>query len=217
MSARRTEALIAAIAADARPVKPLAPPLRRSLATLGLLALAGGLAILLFADIKGLLARYSGREEMMMPEMAAMLATGLLAVTGAFFLAIPGRSRRWLWAPLPPLIAWIGLSGMGCWRDLAREGAAGWALGESADCLVFILAASVAIGAPLVWRLSRARPIEPLRVALLAGLGTAALAAFLLQFFHPFTVTFLDLGVHFAAVSIVIGAMALANRRLLAR
>jgi negative regulator of sigma F NrsF-like protein len=216
MSTRRTEALVAAIAADARPVRPLAPPLERALATLGLLALGGGLAILLFADVPGLLARYAGREAMMAMEMAAMLATGLIAVTGAFFLAIPGRSRRWLWAPLPPLAAWIALSGMGCWRDLLRHGTSGWALGESADCLIFILAASLVLGAPIVWRLSRAQPIEPLRVALLAGLGIAALAAFLLQFFHPFAITFLDLGVHFAAMLAVIAAIAAANRRALA-
>ena len=29
------------------------------------------------------------------------LATGVLAVLGAFFVSIPGRSRLWLLAPLP--------------------------------------------------------------------------------------------------------------------
>jgi hypothetical protein len=216
MSDGRTDALIAAIAADARPVKPLAPPLRRALTTLAAIALAGGLAIYFLADIRTLLGRYAGREDMMMLEMAAMLATGVLAVTGAFFLSIPGRSRRWLWAPMPSLLAWIGLSGMGCWRDLVRVGPAGWSLGDSKDCMLFILGASLVLGAPLVWRLSRATPIEPVRVALLAGLGIAALAAFLLQFFHPFTITFLDLGMHLAAVLIVIGAMIFIGRRALA-
>jgi hypothetical protein len=32
----------------------------------------------------------------------------------------------------------------------------------------------------------------------------ASLAAFLLQFFHPFDVTFIDLGLHLAAVATVI-------------
>jgi hypothetical protein len=213
MSRQRTEKLIEAIAADARPARPLAPPLARALAMLALFGVAGGLGIWLFADARTLARLYDGREHMMMPEMAAMLATGVLAVTGAFFLSIPGRSRLWLWAPLPTLLAWIGLSGMGCLRVLARSGPAG---GDGMDCLIFILAASLVLGAPLVWRLSRAAPIEPMRVALLGGLGVAALAAFLLQFFHPFTVTFLDLGMHLAAVAIVIGAMALVSRRMLA-
>jgi hypothetical protein len=216
MSADSTEALIAAIAGDARPVRVLAPPLKRALAVLAVAAVAGGLAVLLMADIRTLLGRYAGREDMMMAEMAAMLATGVLAVTGAFFLAIPGRSRLWLAAPLPTAILWIGLSGMGCWRDMVRHGSAGWSPGHSMDCLLFILGTSVAIGLPLLWRLSRAAPIDPLRVAMLAGLGTAALAAFLLQFFHPFTVTFIDLAVHVAAILIVIGAAALLRRRALA-
>jgi hypothetical protein len=212
MSDRRTEALIEAIAADARPVRPLAPPLARALTLLVPLALLGGLAIYLFADLSGLIRRYSGRESMMVLEMAAMLATGLLGVTGAFFLSIPGRSRLWLWAPLPTFAAWVALSGAGCWMALGTSRAAGKA---GMDCLYFILAVSLLLGAPLVWRLSRASPIEPVRVALLGGLGIAALSAFLLQFFHPFTITFLDLGVHFLAVAIVIGAMALAARRTL--
>ncbi len=213
MNEGRTDALIEAIAADARPVSPLAPPLARALALLVPLALIGGLAIWLFADLGGLVRRYSGRESMMVLEMAAMLATGLIAVTGAFFLSVPGRSRLWLWAPLPTLAAWISLSGAGCLAAVGKRRAAAGEAGM--DCLSFILAVSLLLGVPLVWRLSRASPIEPVRVALLGGLGIAALSAFLLQFFHPFTVTFLDLGVHLAAVAIVIGAMGLAARRTL--
>ncbi len=212
MTDKRTDALIDAIAADARPVRPLAPPLARALALLVPLALLGGFAIWLFADLSGLVRRHSGRESSMMLEMGAMLATGLLAVTGAFFLSIPGRSRLWLWAPLPTLALWLSLSGAGCWAAL---GAAAADRHVGMDCLIFILAASLLLGAPLVWLLSRASPIEPVRVALLAGLGIASLSAFLLQFFHPFTITFLDLGVHLAAVAIVIGAMALTARRTL--
>jgi hypothetical protein len=216
MSGRDTDSLIETLAAEARPVRVLAPPLRRAGLLLGMLAAAGALLILAMADIGALTARYAGRETMMMLEMAAMAATGMTAIAGAFFLAIPGRSPRWLLAPLAPLIAWIALSGMGCWRDLVRNGSEGWSLGHSVDCLLFILGASLALGAPLLLLLSRASPIEPLRVALLAGLGTAALAALLLQFFHPFAVTFLDLGVHLAAVALVVAAVAALNRRALA-
>jgi hypothetical protein len=71
------------------------------------------------------------------------------------------------------------------------------------------------LGAPLLWRLSRASPIEPLPVALLGGLGAAALAAFLLQFFHPFAVTFIDLAVHLVSIGLVVGVAALLRRRTL--
>jgi hypothetical protein len=53
-------------------------------------------------------------------------------------------------------------------------------------------------------------------VALLGGLGAAALSALLLQFFHPFALTLVDLAVHFGAVAIVIGLAAVSRRRTLA-
>jgi hypothetical protein len=215
MSGGRVDELIEKLAADARPVRPLAPPLRRALATLAAAALACAIAIYWQGDVSQLLTRYAGREMLMTLEMAAMLATGLLAVTGAFFLSVPGRSRYWLLAPLPPFAAWLMLSGLGCYGELIRSGSGGGAIGHSLDCLLFIAASSLLLGAPLAWRLSRARPIEPLAVAMLGGLGAAAIAAFLLQFFHPFAVTFVDLAVHVAAILLVVGVAALINRRAL--
>jgi hypothetical protein len=216
MSAGGVDELVEALAADARPVRPLSPPLHRALKALGVIGLLGGLLIYFLSDLGGLFARYAGREGLMMIEMAAMLATGVLAVTGAFIVSVPGRSRRWLLAPLPTFVAWLLLSGIGCLGNLTRTEVSAGAIGHSADCLVFILLVSLVLGAPLVWRLSRARPIDPLPVALLGGLGTAALAAFLLQFFHAKAVTFIDLGVHVVAIALVVGATALLNRRALA-
>ena len=50
----------------------------------------------------------------------------------------------------------------------------------------------------------------------MGGLGIAGLAAFVLQFFHPFDVTVIDLAVHLMAVLLVMGAAALVSRRALA-
>ena len=213
MSAHRTDALIERLAADAAPVRPLPPPIRRALTTLAGAITLGGVAILLWGDARPLLARSAGREGMMALEMAAAVATAMLAVTGAFFLSIPGGSRRWLLAPLPAFAAWLGLSGLGCYRDLASSGADGASGSHGMDCLVFILTAGALTGIPLLWRLARARPIDPVPVAALGGLGSAALAASVLQFFHPVAVTFLDLAIHFAAVVVLVAAAALAGRR----
>lgn len=216
MSGRSTEQLVDALAAQARPVAPLAPPLRRAALTLVPVGLAGALLVLVAGDLRGLATRYAGRDALMAAEMIAMLATALLAVAGAFALSVPGRSRRWMLAPVPPLIVWLAASGLGCLQDLARLGPGAWGWGHGRDCLLFILGAGVPIGALLLWRLSRARPIDPLPVALLGGLAAAALAAFLLQFFHPVGLTVIDLAVHFGAVTLLVALAALMRRRALA-
>ena len=207
--------LIKQLAADARPVRPLASPLKRAASTLILLALGSGLVLLFLGDWSQLSGRYAGREEMLVLEMSAMAATAVLAIVGAFFLSIPGRSAWWRLAPIPPFLLWLLLSGAGCYADLLRGGPSGNDVDHGVDCLIFILTVSLLVGAPLIWRLSRASPIDPVPVALLGGLGTAAAAAFMLQFFHPLAVTFLDLAVHVAAIGLVVGMAALINRRAL--
>jgi hypothetical protein len=215
MSVRPVEDLVEALSAEVRPVRPLPGPMRRSLTLLGVIALLSAVAVYFLGDVQRLLGRYAGREALLAAEMIAMLATGVLAVVGAFFLAIPGRSRAWLFTPLPPFVAWLLLSGMGCYRELAHSESSGWEIGHSVQCLIFIVAVSLILGGPVIWRLSRASPIDPLPVALLGGLGTAALAAFLLLFFHATAVTFMDLAVHLAAILLVAASAALLRRKTL--
>jgi hypothetical protein len=215
MTAERADDLINVLAADARPVRPLASPWKRAASMLGLLALGAGLALPFLGDWSQLRGRYEGREIMLVLELSAMAATAVLAIIGAFFLSVPGRPTWWRLVPIPPFLLWLLLSGAGCYSELVRTGPSGWEIGHSINCLIFILAVSLLVGAPLIWRLSQALPIDPVPVALLGGLGTAAAAAFMLQFFHPFAVTFLDLAVHVAAIGLVVGATALINRRAL--
>jgi hypothetical protein len=212
--------LIEALAADTRPVRPLASPLKRAGATLAAIALVGAVAVLAAANLREFRSLHAGRELLLALEMAAVLATGILAITGAFFVSVPGRSRRWLLAPLPFLAAWLLLSGVGCYGQLVSGGGGtgsflGHSEGNSQHCVLFILGVSALLAPPIIWRLGRAAPLEPLSVALLGGLGIAALSAFLLQFFHPFTVTFLDLGMHLVAVLLVVGIAGMLNRRTL--
>ncbi len=212
----RTDSLIDQLAADVRPVRPLPPPALRALIALAAIALVAGLAIVVLGDVGELSQRYAGRETLLALEMSAMAATGVLAIIAAFFVSIPGRSKRWIAAPLPSFAVWLLLSGLGCYGDLVRRGGVAWELGESMHCLSFILATSALLAPLLIWRLARAKPIDPLPVALLGGLGIAATSALVLQFFHPFTVTFIDLAVHLVAILIVVGAVGLLNRRALA-
>lgn len=216
MTASPIDTIINQLAAEARPVRPLRAPTLRALLAIAAISMAAAFAIVVFGDVSELRNRYAGRETLLALEMAAMLATGVLAIVGAFFVSIPGRSKRWIAAPLPFIALWLLLSGLGCYGEFVRRGGMGWELGESMHCLLFIVATSALLAPLLIWRLARANPIDPLPVALLGGLGVAAISAFVLQFFHPFTLTFVDLVVHLVAVLIVVGAVGLVNRRALA-
>ena len=146
---------------------------------------------------------------------AAGLLTGITAVVAAFYLSVPDRGSWWRYAPLPPLALWVATSGLGCLQYGFGMGPAGDRLGESLHCFRFIIMVSAPLALLLYVVLRRARPLQPLPVALTAALGVAALAAFVLQFFHPFDSTVIDLTMHAAAVLVVVG-LAAASRRLLA-
>ena len=216
MTPSRADSLIDRLAAEVRPVRPLRAPALRALMALATIVVAASIAVAVLGDASELRDRYAGREALLALEMAAMLATAVLAIVAAFFVSIPGRSKRWIAAPIPFFAVWLLVSGLGCYGDFVRRGGVEWELGESMHCLSFILATSAVLAPLLVWRLARAKPIDPLPVALLGGLGVAASSAFVLQFFHPFTVTFIDLAVHLVAILVVVGTMGLLNRRTLA-
>lgn len=212
MNRRSTESIIAGLAADAKPVAPLGSPWRRALLTLATIA-AAGLLVISVSDTRGHLIAMADDDLWLGLGMAAILLTGLFAVTGAFFAAVPGRSKLWLAAPLPFFAAWLLISGAACLADLSVGGSERWRIGSSWHCLLFIVGTSLGIGAPVSWLLARAAPIEAGRVALLAGLGMSALATFLLHFFHPFDVTAGDIAVHGAAIALVTGLVVALRRR----
>jgi hypothetical protein len=211
---RSTEAVIDALVRDARPVARLRPPMTRACGWLALIVASEGAIIAAFADLDT--AREHARAAAWLIEMAGTLATGCLAVIAAFHLSLPDRSRRWALLPLPAFAVWLLGSGAGCWEDWLRVGKSGsLEIGESMDCLAFILGVGIPLGAVLFWSLRRARPLSPLPVALTGALGAAAFAAFLLQFFHPFQVTVMDLTIHLLAVGVVVAAWGLGGRRVL--
>ena len=80
------------------------------------------------------------------------------------------------------------------------------AISETRDCLLFIIGLSVPLSAALIVMLRRAYSLAPPLTAAMAGLASAAAAATLLYFFHPFDAAAIDLAVHAVAVAIVVAA-----------
>jgi hypothetical protein len=212
MSEPTTDELIGALSHGLAPVRPLPPPVLRALLWLTVAALLVGAAILRWANPAVIAARTA--EPRLALECAASLITGITAVLAAFYLSVPDRTGLWRYAALPPLLLWIATSGLGCLQYGGGLGPAGQRLGESGHCFIFIVLVSTPLALLLYGVLRRARPLEPLPVALSAALGVAALAAFVLQFFHPFDTTAIDLVMHLAAVGLVV-ALAGLSRRLL--
>jgi hypothetical protein len=207
-----TDGLISDLGAQLRPMRPLAPPVLRALGWLALVALVAGAFIAWRHALPRFVARNANPATAL--ECAAMLLTGIVAVVAAFHASIPGRSPAWRWAPVPPLLVWLAGSGLGCLHNGLGLGAASDRFGESPGCFLFIVVTSLPLALGLGGLLRRARPLEPLPVALLGALGVAALAGFVLQFFHPFDTTVIDLLFHAAAVGTVL-ALAGGVRRAL--
>ncbi|MFO1185982.1 MAG: NrsF family protein [Alphaproteobacteria bacterium] len=121
-----------------------------------------------------------------------------------------GSLRNWAFVPMASPGGLASASGSQCWR--AQSAGGGWGQGAEPSCFIFVAGAGAPITLSLLLALRRAAPLEPVRTALLGALGAAALCAAALQFFHPFDVTFLDLGFHAAAVALLAGLAALLAR-----
>ncbi len=208
----RHDSLVEDLAAGLVPVRRLAPPGRRALAWCGA-ALALGLLILPFADTAGLELRL-GVADLRYAGLGALL-TAVAAAYAAFQTSVPGRSAAWALLPLPPLLLWIGASGLGCLRAWIAPGADIPDAGEMRGCFVFLMGASLPLSCLLVWMLRRACPLRPGLTAALGGLAASAAAAALLVPFHPHDATATDLAIHLAAVALIVGLNGLAGGRLL--
>ena len=143
-----------------------------------------------------------------------MLFRSILAVLAAFELSLPDRSRAWAWLPMPALAVWLATTGLGCLK--AWIAGTPTDLSESTECFLILVGTSLPLGLILSWMLLKAKPMAPAPVAAMGGLGVAAISAFLLQFFHPFDVTVIDLAINIVAVALVIGASAIAGRKAVA-
>jgi hypothetical protein len=196
-------------------VKRLHPPMLR--AGLCIVAILSGMAvaILLFANLAVIEAR---ADAGFLPiELVGTLGTGILATIAAFHLSLPDRSPRWALLPLPALAVWLAGSGLGCVRHFLSGAGNDWSMRSSWHCVLFICGVGLPLMVAMLLVLWRARPLAPAPVAIAGGLAAAAFAAFLLEFFHPFDISVMDLTLHAAAVGAVVWVSGVTGNRLLAK
>ena len=205
--------LIGALAANLRPIRRLPSPAVRTFFWLVLVG-ALGAALAMFGDVAAMWRRMSASPDMGLAALGSV-ATAALAALAAFELGLPDRSRAWALLPLPAAALWVAASGLGCLRAYLLPGTHIATIGETRDCLLFIVGLSVPLSAALIFMLRRAYSLSPTLTAAMAGLASAAAAATLLNFFHPFDAAAADLAVHAVAVAFVVtAAWALGERTL---
>lgn len=204
-----TEQLIGQLAAEARPVRRLAPPLRRAVLWLTVAVLVIAAIVAVMADA-ATLARTFGRTDALLGWIASVL-TGVAAAVAAFHLAAPDRRARWAVLPLPVAALWFATLGAGCYIDWVRFGPDGLALGTSFSCLLFVALVSLLLGAPLMLLLRHALHVRPVATAAAGGLAVASLASAGLELFHHLDARVMVLVWHLGAVALVMAFSAAAS------
>lgn len=197
-----TSRLIEQLVAQARPVRPLASPWRR---TLLWVALAAGLIALMVAAKgiqPGLATEFSTPP--LLIERIASVCTGLLAAYAVFQISVPGRSPRWAWLPVPALVLWLSGLGWGCLLDVARMGSEAFVLEmASAECAVAIAMISIPLGLVMLLMVRHAGVVRPGPTAMLSALSAAALSAAGVSLIHSGESAVMVLLWHVGAVAVL--------------
>lgn len=210
-----TNELIRMLASRAAPVRALASPVRR---TLRWFAFATGViaAVVAVAGVRtglaGVLAAPAGALE-----FGASIATGIAAAYAAFQVSVPGRSRRWIWLPLPFALGWLGGLGLGCLEDAARLGGAAFAFeGATRECALAITLVSLPLATGMLLMVRHAGVVAPGPSAWLAMLAAAALASAGVGLIHEGESAWMVLVWHFGAVAVLSLACLACSRPLFA-
>jgi hypothetical protein len=207
------DTLIQQLTGDLAPVKPLAPPFRRALIWIVVVAAIAFVAAMA-TDRHAIAHRLMAEPDMWLAVVGSTL-TAILAAYAAFQLCLPDRSSYWVLLPLPPALLWIAASGAGCLRVLRIAETRPPTVGDERDCLIIIIALSIPLSLLLLFMLRKGHTLLPGLTTMTAGLAAAAASATLLMFFHPFDATASDLIAHGVAVVIVVACVRYFGRRIL--
>jgi len=212
-STGQTDALIDRLAREARPLRPLAHPLRRGLVW-GLVALAfGGAMVWAIGPRADLSERLS--EARFLLEQGAALATGLSAAIAALAMTVPGSSPLLRVLPVVPGAIWLGSLSAGCLRDWWRLGPEGLQITPDPACFTYIALIGSLPALVLYLMLRRGVPLAPHWTVALGALAAAGLGNFALRFFHMQDAALMVLVWQVGSVFLIAAIAGLGGRRLL--
>jgi hypothetical protein len=208
-----TPDLIESLVARAEPIRRLRPPLVRAVAWL----MFAALLLALMVAVRGVrpdLGLSLGQPGFAI-DVAAALATGILAAVAAFTVSLPDRSRLWLWLPVPALFVWIGNIGYSClttWVNLRP----GMHLGDETGCMAALVLTGMPLAFTLLIMLRHAALFSPIPVAIAGGLAVAGITAAVLPLFHSHDASILILVWNLGVAALLMAAGGAFGRRMFA-
>jgi hypothetical protein len=209
----RTEELIAALAADARPVRRLPAPSARVATWMAISVPWLAIAVLMMTLRPDLSAKLG--EQRWLIEQGAALATALAAAMAAFCAGVPGRPSWERYMPLAPLVLWLGVVGEGCLSTWLHLGAQGVELRPDWGCFPSIVLVGAVPGAAMAVMLRKGAPLAPVTSVALGALASAALADFGLRLFHQEDASLMVLVWQLGSVAFIVLVGTIAGHSLL--
>jgi len=209
-----TDALIARLAQETRPLRPLANPVRRGFVW-GVFALFfGALMVWAIGPRPDLPERLTDARFLL--EQGAALATGLAAAVAALALTVPGAPPLLRVLPIAPGAVWIGTLSLGCLRDWWQFGAQGLRITPDPACFVYIALIGSLPALVLFGMVRRGAPLSPRWTLLLGALAAAGFGNFALRFFHMQDAALMVLVWQVGSVALLACVAGLCGRRLFA-
>ncbi len=204
--------LINLLSTELAPVKRLRPPFIRALTWLTTV----GVFLAAVIWFNGMRPDFDlqMQKTRFVAELVAILLTGITAAFAAFRAAVPGTPRWVLFTPLPPLVLWLALLGQGCMDDMDQNK---FYWGISTHCLGQIGWTGLVSGVPMLLMLRRAAPLERATLAVLAGLASAALAAFAMSLYHGYDTSIIVLISHGLIMALMVAGFGLIGPAVLKR
>ena len=177
-----TERLIARLADDLPPVRPLAGPGVR-LARWLLMSLPAVAVVAWMAGLQADLATRLADPGFLVAEGAALL-TALAGAYAALCAGLPDQPGWKLWLPLAPLALWLGLLGRQCLAVLVRVGPDGLRVTSDLMCLPAVALGGLVPAIAILAMLRRGGHLRATPACLCGALAAAALGEAALRLYH---------------------------------